>query len=314
MIFKQEFVHEPSEKYPSCHGSSIVALPNGDLLAAWFAGTKEKDPDVAELISRKVAGSDHWSPLEIIHKTPGRSEGNTALFMNNGKLFFFFNTMFGGGWTMTKIRFKISVDLGKTWSEPIWFRNKIGWLIRNQPIALKNGEILVPVCSEVIGYKSFVMISSDNGNKWKKYGHVKPNTMQPTVVQLSDESLLMYMRTAGLNYIYQSRSTDNGRHWSKALPTMFKNPNAGIDLLRCKSGNLVLAFNDSTTGRTPLCLALSENEGKTWLSIKNVETNHGEYSYPYMNQDNKGIIHLVYTYNRKKIKHVEFDEEWLKKK
>jgi len=136
--------------------------------------------------------------------------------------------------------------------------------------------------------------------------------MQPTVVQLSDGSLLMYMRTSGLKKIYQSRSTDNGRHWSKPEPTQFKNPDAGINLLKCKSGNIVLAFNDSTSGRTPLSLALSVDDGKNWLTIKNVETSPGEYSYPYMNQDNRGNIHLVYTYNRKKIKHIEFDEEWLR--
>ncbi|HMF32396.1 MAG TPA: sialidase family protein [Candidatus Lokiarchaeia archaeon] len=316
MYFHEEFINEPTEIYPSSHANSIIALPNGDLLAAWFSGSAEKNLDIADVYARKPAGADAWLPPEVFHKTPGRSEGNTCSIIDtNGTLWMFFNTMWFGGWTMTKIRYKTSTDNGYTWSEPKWFHKHMGWLIRNKPLILDNGEMLVPAYSEVISYKSFVMVSKDR-QKWQKYGRVggiKKPCMQPSIVQLSDKTLLMYLRTTQvLGKVYQSRSTDRGRHWTDPVPTEFPNPNAGIDLFRSTSGDLLFTHNESTTGRSPLCVVLSEDEGKTWPYKKILEdTPGGEFSYPYMIQDDDEVFHVGYTFNRRKIKHVEFDKDWV---
>ena len=42
-ILVDEFLYE-STSFPECHGATIVELPNGDLVAAYFGGTKEKIP------------------------------------------------------------------------------------------------------------------------------------------------------------------------------------------------------------------------------------------------------------------------------
>ena len=34
-------IFEHISNFPSCHGSTIVELPNGDLRAAWYAGSRE---------------------------------------------------------------------------------------------------------------------------------------------------------------------------------------------------------------------------------------------------------------------------------
>ncbi len=188
---------------------------------------------------------------------------------------------------------------------------------------LDNGDLLVPIASEVINYKSFVMITNDRGKTWKKYGRIggiKTPVMQPSVVQLSDNSLLMYLRTAGnLGKIYQSKSSDRGHHWTSPTPTIFPNPDAGIDLHRSPEGDLLCVYNNSEKVRDPLNVALSEDEGKTWPYIKTIgkldelkEPNSSpELSYPYMISSNDGHFHIVHTYKRIKIKHIEFDKEWL---
>jgi predicted neuraminidase len=90
------------------------------------------------------------------------------------------------------------------------------------------------------------------------------------------------------------------------------NPNAGTDMIRLISGNLLLAFNNSKTGRTPLSLAISEDGGASWKVVKDVESDPGEYSYPSLCQGSDGVIHLTYTFRRETIKHVGFIEDWLK--
>lgn len=61
--------------------------------------------------------------------------------------------------------------------------------------------------------------------------------------------------------------------------------------------------------RTPLRVSVSFNQGESWEKINDLEDKPGEYSYPSIIQGEDGRIHVVYTYNRKKIKHVVFEEK-----
>lgn len=46
--------------YPECHASTIVETAPGQLVAAWFGGTKERNPDVCIYVARFESG--HWTP------------------------------------------------------------------------------------------------------------------------------------------------------------------------------------------------------------------------------------------------------------
>lgn len=109
----------------------------------------------------------------------------------------------------------------------------------------------------------------------------------------------------------QSESSDGGLSWNPAAPTELRNPDAGIAMTRLRNGHLVLVFNDSETARTPLSIARSLDEAKTWESPLILESNPGEYSYPCVIQDSSGRLHITYTFRRYSIKHVELDENWL---
>ena len=78
-----------------------------------------------------------------------------------------------------------------------------------------------------------------------------------------------------------------------------------------RNGHLVLVFNDSETDRTPLSIARSLDEGRTWETPLVLESNPGEYSYPCVIQTSDGRIQATYTFRRYTIKHVELDENWL---
>ncbi len=80
-------------------------------------------------------------------------------------------------------------------------------------------------------------------------------------------------------------------------------------MVKLKSGKLVLAFNNTSIARSPLNIAISDDEGENWL-IKTVENRPGEYSYPAVIQTSDGLIHLVYTNRRVNIKHITFSEDW----
>ena len=59
-ILKDEFLCE-NTYFPEAHASTIVELRNGDLVAGYFGGTHERDPDVCIWVNVKKKGSQKWS-------------------------------------------------------------------------------------------------------------------------------------------------------------------------------------------------------------------------------------------------------------
>jgi len=59
-ILKDQFLYEHTY-FPEAHASTIVELKNGDLVAGYFGGTHEKDPDVCIWVNIKKKDSDTWS-------------------------------------------------------------------------------------------------------------------------------------------------------------------------------------------------------------------------------------------------------------
>jgi len=65
---------------------------------------------------------------------------------------------------------------------------------------------------------------------------------------------------------FMTRSKDRGKTWSLPAPfTAYPNAkNTKADLSRSPSGNLILAFNNTSGGRYNMALAFSSDGGKTW--------------------------------------------------
>ncbi|MDZ7262479.1 MAG: exo-alpha-sialidase [candidate division KSB1 bacterium] len=313
-LYSWNFVCFPTEERPSCHASTIVELPDGDLLAAWYAGTREMAQDVAILIARLKKGVDTWSEPVVVADTPEKSEGNPVLWLDpRNKLWLFYVTMYGSDWTTCKVKYIQSDDFGHTWGPEHILREQPGWMTRNKPLILNNGDILLPLYDERT-WESLFMYSTDGGQTWQHTENLpsSPGNIQPAPAQLSDGSIIAFMRTGKAGYLWKSSSEDNGRTWSKPELTNIKNPNSACDLVRLKNGHLVLVFNDSQENRNKLAVALSEDEGQTWRYKKYLENAPFEFSYPAIIQTQDGLIHVTYTYKRTHIKHVVFNESWLR--
>jgi predicted neuraminidase len=317
--FRSELIFEPDSlaAYPSCHASTIVELPDGELLAAWFAGSREGANDVTELGSRLAPGARVWSKPQIIVDTPGKPDGNPVLHLDRkGRVWIFYVTKENDRrpqWAQCPLKCRVSTDGGRTFGPERMLHQELGWMDRNKPIYLANGYLLLPIYDER-DWTSLMFISPDDGATWfpSQRNVGTGGNIQPTVVQLSDGSLLALMRTGSNHHrLWKSVSHDDGRTWTPPEETELPNPNSACDLVRLSNGHLVLAFNDSTMGRTPLTVALSTDEGRSWPRRRNLETARGEYFYPAIIRTRDGMIHVTYTYQRRSIKHAEFNEAWL---
>lgn len=118
-------------------------------------------------------------------------------------------------------------------------------------------------------------------------------------------------RSRTAKVIIDTWSEDGGRTWSPLAKTMLPHPNSGIDAVTLKDGRHLLVYNHTPKGRSPINLAVS-NDGKTWKSAAVLEAEPGaEFSYPAIMQSADGLVHITYTWKRKKVEHLTIDPQKL---
>ena len=309
VAFSSELLFEKIPDVPAHHCSTIAEAGNGDLVVVWYGGSYESSDDQALFLSRRKKGSRDWSAPKSLIRDSLRPPGNAVVFpTGKHRLCIVWARMEasrplrrGGGWGETRLLYRISEDDGFTWSKDELFLGGVWDGLRNAPIVLTNGRILLPLG------RSFAS-TKDGGRTWEHLGTVGSGG-QPTLIERADHSLLTLLRKGPR--ILESESRDGGLTWSQPVAIALKNPNSGIAMRRLQNGHAVLVFNDSETSRTPLSIARSLDEGKTWEIPLALESNPGEYSYPCVVQDSAGRLHITYTFRRYTIKHVELDENWL---
>ncbi|MCB1081310.1 MAG: exo-alpha-sialidase, partial [Chlamydiia bacterium] len=135
---------------------------------------------------------------------------------------------------------------------------------------------------------------------------------QPTLFHADKNMIKMLTRSKHIGYICTASSTDNGKTWTQASPINLPNPNSGIDAIRLEDGRILLVYNHSQSNRTPLNIALSYNGGESWGMALTLEDEGGSYSYPAVIQTEDSLVHITYSWNGTKIKHVSIDPLLLK--
>jgi predicted neuraminidase len=298
---------------PFAHCATLMEIGDGELMTSWMGGYYETASNVALLASNLKLGSDVWSEPRVIADVPDHSLGQPVLLpRSNGELWLFFVVIMQTDWTSAVPYVQNSYDGGQMWETPVQLFDYPGLMFRSRAL-ITGDRIIVPAYDENT-WQSRMMISDDDGKTWRlSTPLVSPNgNIHPCLVERSDGSLLCYLRTGGKGgVIWRTTSDDDGETWAELTPTELPNPNSGIDLLRLDNDKLVLAFNNSATLRTPLCLALAD-EDEQWDCIQPIETDYGEFSYPTLAQRPDGTLHLVYTYKREHIHYVQFTEDWLR--
>lgn len=313
------------DKLPTfnCHASTVLPLENGNVVIAWFGGSKEgkKDVDIWYTVKdnngfckpvrmSKARAVPHWNPVLF-----QRKNGEIVLFFKVGNNIPYWRTFYA-----------VSNDGGYTFSEPkeLVKGDKSGGRgpVKNKCLRLENGRILAPASTEHHGWICFTDISDDDGVTFRKSKRVKTEyespvfnalngfsknkipMIQPTLWEDKDGIVHMFTRTA-VGKIYRSDSVDKGETWCEAYPTDLPNNNSGIDLVKVPNGDIYLVSNPVSENwgeRSPLTLSVSKDNGNTFQCVMTLEDEKldSEFSYPaivYMN----GALHISYTWERKNV-------------
>lgn len=311
---------------PQCHASTIVETPGG-LVAAWFGGTHENNPDVGIWVSRH--GRDGWTdPVRVADGSEGESQEyacwNPVLYQSpSGPLMLFYKAgLDPRRWWGMLIT---SADGGETWDEPRRLghddalpeanRQLLG-PVKNKPVLLKDGTLLCPSSTENDGWRVHFEATEDGGKTWRVIGPIHDasrfDAIQPSVLTHADGRLQILCRTKQ-GVIAESWSADGGQTWGPMEATSLPNPNSGTDAVTLADGRQLLVYNHAVrtpqrSGRETLQVALSA-DGQTWDTFLTLEHSptRAEFSYPAVIQAADGMVHITYTWNRRTVKHVVLD-------
>ena len=284
-VVTNEFIYKHAS-FPQCHSITAAENKKGDLLATYFGGTRERDPDVCIYVSTKKKGSDAWGKPMLVadgvmtkdeakwcHEKFGwniegpvqKGEGRKNL--DNGMVRYpcWNPVIYKLADGTMRIDFKIgpkpsewrgwtisSKDGGKTWSKRTPLPDGFLGAIKNKPI-INNGRIISPTSDESDGWRVYFEYSDDMGKTWKKTPFVDQDkdmkTIQPTIIKLADGRLEALTRSRS-RYIARTFSSDNGLTWSKIELTDVPNNNSGIDAVSLKDGGYVMVCNDRPIEKT----------------------------------------------------------------
>lgn len=310
----------PNPVTAASHASTLVEIEPNTLLAAWFGGKYEGAKDVSIYLSSYK--ENKWSaPKKIIE--PLIKDGDTlpcwnpVLFKSKAQNLYLFYKVGKNPreWFGAMI---VSKDNGNTWSNAKYLPKGILGPIRNKPIETTPGIILCGSSTESIDdnkWRVFMETYTEATDSWAITDiNDKKNfdIIQPTFLVHSDKEIQILSRSRH-NKLISTWSEDNGKTWQRTDSINVVNSNSGVDAVTLSPKSFLLVNNplkmgkDWFNGRNVLDVEYSK-DGLNWKKLFDLENQpEGEFSYPAIIQTSDKKIHVLYTYNRKFIKHTTFD-------
>ena len=269
-------------------GSEIVAIHSGDGGKTWTSPT---------LIQENIALINTSAP--------------SLIKVSENHLMLFFSTLQSEA--KMDLMYKESFDTGNTWSSPLLYSqpNSGYYICNNGRVRMINGRIIAPVAhvfdnifDNYDKQRVFTYFSDDLGKTWNISDELKGNfaLMEPGVVSVDSDRYLMNIRTRRGKVLFARSNNNNGISW-KLSQSEINSPASPQTIIHLNnSDTLIMVWNNTTKdpskshrNRTPLAIAVSNDQGYTWKYLGNIENaSNYDFSYPAMISNDKYIYCVYY--------------------
>jgi len=273
----------------------VIELTDGRLLLVYmeFSGDGSDFAKTRFVAQESADGGRTWSQhREVTSTAPGDLNvySPNLIRSKDGKILLLFMRQHRAG-SLTNHVWR-STDEGRTFSPLAEFVPKRDFSLCNATVKrLASGRLLLPANPPIPGktaetgpYAAAMLFSDDDGLTWRESTNrvelPMRGAMEPHVEQTADGRVLMVMRNQ-LGKLYLSESTDDGLTWSKPAPSDLDTPESCPELTRIPGTNdLLMIWNNAYDPkfrshfgkRSPLTAAVSQDHGRTWRHIRDIET------------------------------------------
>lgn len=255
------------------HGSSIVSLPNGDLLAAWFQGSGERTADDVRVMGARLKkGLKTWTTPFLMADTKGIPDCNPVLFLNRkGKLFLFWIAVHANKWENSILRFRTSTNFSGS-DAPVWdwqdnillkpddsFAKEVEKRFKELPENDAGWAAYAPKYDDMIKEASKDLLKRSLG--WMTRIHP---------ITLESGRILLPLYSDGLNFSMVAISDDDGATWRASLPIVGRGPIQPALAVK-KNGDIVAYMRDSGDAPARVHTSFSTDNGETWSATQKTE-------------------------------------------
>lgn len=264
-IVKDEFLYTEAS-FPECHSATIVENGNGDLVATYFGGTKERNPDVCIWVSRKPKGSSEWLAPQIVADGVFKTDSDEARLAGLSGIDSTSAAAVKGPIIDTKIR-----------KNPEGYQRKACW----NPVIyrLPDGrmELDFKIGSSVGDWTGWRIYSKDGGKTWGKRENLSPAATSydnqllgpiknKPIVNKGRIIAPVSIEKGGWRLFFEL-SDDGGKTWTRTdyvasekdeyaiQPTLLVHPDGRLQAL-------------ARTRNRQIATTFSDDNGKTWSKLQ----------------------------------------------
>ena len=255
------------------HGSSIVSLPNGDILAAWFQGHGERTSDDVRIMGARLKkGSRTWSDPFVMADTYGLPDCNPVLFLNNhNKLFLVWIAVQAHKWECSILRYRTSVNYDGN-AAPTWNWQDNILLAPNDSFATETATKFKQLTKNTSGSGSYaprydeMVIDASKDLAKRSVGWMT----RIKALKLSTGRILLPLYSDGYNMSLVAISDDDGDTWRASLPIVGRG-NVQPALVQKKNGNIFAFMRDNGDEPSRVQYSESTDNGQTWSAAKKTD-------------------------------------------
>ncbi len=268
---KTSFIFPFQEKH--VHSSSIIELPNGDLMSCWFEGSGERNANDVQIIGARLKkGSSKWSAPFLMADTPGQPDCNPVLFVDNSKkLWLYWVVVQANQWETSVLKYKTATDYLNdgapkwNWQDVILLKpnDDFAETIKNQFSSMKSRDL---AWAEYAPQYETMVYEAAKDKKKRETGWM--TRIHPVI--LPSGRILLPLYSDGYNLSLIAISDDQGESWKPSLPIVGYG-NIQPSIVQKKDGSLVAFMRDNGDSPGKILKSISIDNGYSWTAAEKTE-------------------------------------------
>lgn len=244
------------------HSSSIVELPNGDLLVCWFHGSGERTADdVLIRGARWNHTTRKWTEPFTMADAPGFPETNPVLFLDSHqRLFFLWPLIIAHQWETALMKYRISTDYQQASGPPHWeHQDNIVLIPKNMAARTKEyAGVEAAGTGPRSGYARRLIEHSEDEYYSRMGWFTRTHPLE-----LPSGRILVPMYSDGFSFGIMAISDDGGYTWTGSEPIVGA---GGVQpsVVRKNDGSLVAYLRDNGPPPKRALISYSKDDGVSW--------------------------------------------------
>ncbi len=251
------------------HASCVVELKNGRLLAAWYAGSGEREADDVVIEGAWLEpGESKWGRKFLMADTPGYPDCNPALFAAPDRsLWLFWPTILDHRWEGALLKFARCSNASGETARPQWTQTGVVHVTpKNFDVAMKRA-IAGLDAEQTKKYRSLIADAETRSQDllYQRLGWMP----RVHVLVLPTGRWILPLYTDTFSVSLMAISDDQGETWKCSAPLIGWG-NIQPSLVRRKDGPLVAFMRDNGPHHR-IRMSGSSDDGMTWSPVVDSE-------------------------------------------